>query len=71
MILVSERTGSPQLKAELLQGFYLGELFIEPLQGRVTGRGFAEHLTPKAAEVLYGVATINAGCIDPRMTVGN
>jgi len=44
------------LKAELLQGFYLGELLIEPLQGRVTGRGFAEHLTPKAAEVLLQLA---------------
>jgi len=44
------------LKAELLQGFYLGDVLIEPLKRQVTGRGFAGHLTPNAAEVLLQLA---------------
>ncbi len=44
------------MKAELLQGFYLGEVFIEPLNGQVTGPGIAEHLPPKAMEVLLQLA---------------
>ena len=47
------------MKAELLQGFYLGDLLIEPLKGQVTGRGISERLTPRAAEVLLQLA--NAG----------
>ena len=45
------------MKAELLQGFYLGDLLIEPLKRQVSGRGFSEHLTPKASEVLLQLAT--------------
>jgi DNA-binding winged helix-turn-helix (wHTH) protein len=44
------------LKAELLQGFYLGDVLIEPLKRQVTGRGFAGHLTPNATEVLLQLA---------------
>ena len=44
------------LKAELLQGFYLGDLLIEPLKRSVSGHGISEHLTPKAAEVLLRLA---------------
>lgn len=44
------------MKAELLQGFYLGDLLIEPLKRQVSGQGISEHLTPKAAEVLLQLA---------------
>ena len=44
------------MKAELLQGFYLGDLLIDPLKRRVAGRGFSERLTPKASEVLLQLA---------------
>jgi tetratricopeptide (TPR) repeat protein/DNA-binding winged helix-turn-helix (wHTH) protein len=44
------------VKAELLQGFYLGDVFVEPLKGSVTGRGFSEHLAPRAMEVLLQLA---------------
>ena len=40
------------MKAKLLQGFFLGDLFVEPLKGSVTGRDFSEHLSPDAVEVL-------------------
>ena len=57
MILLPKWTGVRYLKAELLQGFYLGDLLIEPLKRQVTGRDFSEHLTPKASEVLLQLAT--------------
>ena len=44
------------MRAELLQGFYLGDFFIEPLNGQVTGPGNSAHLAPKAAEVLLQLA---------------
>ncbi len=44
------------MKTKLLQGFYLGDLLIEPLRGRVTGRAGSQHLTPKAVEVLLCLA---------------
>jgi tetratricopeptide (TPR) repeat protein len=44
------------VKAKLLQGFFLGDLFIEPLKGSVTGRGFSERLSPEALEVLLRLA---------------
>ena len=44
------------MKAKLLQGFYLGDLFVEPLKGSVTGRDFSEHLSPDAVEVLLRLA---------------
>jgi len=44
------------VKAKLLQGFFLGDLFVEPLKGSVTGRGFSEQLSPDAVEVLLRLA---------------
>lgn len=44
------------MKAELLQGFYLGDLLVEPLKGRVSGRAGSRHLPPKAVEVLLCLA---------------
>ena len=44
------------MKAKLLQGFFLGDLFVEPLKGSVTGRGFSERLSPEALEVLLRLA---------------
>jgi TolB-like protein/DNA-binding winged helix-turn-helix (wHTH) protein len=44
------------LNADLLQGFYLGDLLVEPPKGRVTGPAGAVHLPPKAVEVLLSLA---------------
>jgi tetratricopeptide (TPR) repeat protein/TolB-like protein/DNA-binding winged helix-turn-helix (wHTH) protein len=44
------------MDAEYLHGFYLGDLRIEPLTGRVSGRNGEHHLPPKAAEVLVCLA---------------
>ena len=44
------------MKAELLQGFYIGEVFVEPLKGSVSGRDFSEQLAPRAMEVLLKLA---------------
>ena len=40
----------------LLQGFYLGDLLVQPLAGRVCGPGRESHLAPTAAEVLVRLA---------------
>jgi len=40
----------------LLQGFYLGELFVQPLAGRVSGPKGETHLAPTAVEVLVRLA---------------
>jgi len=56
MILLPKWTRVPYLKAELLQGFYLGDLLIEPLKRQVTGRRFSGRLTPMASEVLLQLA---------------
>ena len=40
----------------LLQGFYLGDLLIQPLAGRISGPGIENHLPPTAAEVLVRLA---------------
>ncbi len=45
------------MKSDLLQGFYLGDLLVEPLKGRVTGRAGSQHLPPKAVEVLLCLAS--------------
>ena len=50
------------MDAEFLQGFYLGDLLVEPLSGRVSGRNGTQHLPPKAAEVLICLVR-NAGKI--------
>jgi tetratricopeptide (TPR) repeat protein/TolB-like protein/DNA-binding winged helix-turn-helix (wHTH) protein len=44
------------VNADLLQGFYLGDLLVEPLKGEVTGRAGSRHLPPKATEVLLCLA---------------
>ncbi|MGB5628256.1 MAG: tetratricopeptide repeat protein [Woeseiaceae bacterium] len=46
------------MNSELLQGFYLGDLFVEPLKGRVSGKGEPGHLPPKAVEVLLCLAQV-------------
>lgn len=44
------------MNSDLWQGFYLGDLLIEPLNGQVTGRAGTRHLPPKAIEVLLELA---------------
>ena len=44
------------MSTEYLQGFYLGEVFVEPLKGQVSGRNATGHLSPKAVEVLLCLA---------------
>ncbi len=51
--------------AGLLQGFYLGEWFIEPMKGQVSGRDGSRHLPPKAVEVLLCLA-LQPGELVPR-----
>lgn len=51
-----EACGGDLLNADLLQGFYLRDVLIEPAKGRVTSRQGSEHLPPKATEVLLCLA---------------
>ena len=44
------------MNSRLLQGFFLGDLLVEPLKGQVTDRRESRHLTPKAIEVLLCLA---------------
>ena len=44
------------MSADLLQGFYLRDLLIEPARGRVTSRQGFQHLSPRATEVLLCLA---------------
>ena len=44
------------MNADLLQGFYLSDLLVEPPKGRVTGREGSERLASKAVEVLLCLA---------------
>jgi TolB-like protein/Flp pilus assembly protein TadD/DNA-binding winged helix-turn-helix (wHTH) protein len=44
------------VNADLLQGFYLGDLLVEPLRGHVSGHSHSAHLPPKAAEALVCLA---------------
>ncbi|MBT8137630.1 MAG: tetratricopeptide repeat protein [Gammaproteobacteria bacterium] len=44
------------MTSELLRGFYLGDVLIEPLRGQVTGPAGSAHLPPKAVEVLVCLA---------------
>jgi len=44
------------LNADLLQGFYLGDLLVEPPKGKITGRAGTAHLPPQAMEVLLSLA---------------
>ncbi|MGB5576110.1 MAG: tetratricopeptide repeat protein [Woeseiaceae bacterium] len=45
------------MNADLLQGFYLGDVLVEPLKGHVSGPAGAQHLPPKAVEVLLCLAS--------------
>ena len=45
------------MNSDLLQGFYLGDVLVEPLKGRVSGRDGERHLPPKAVEVLLCLAS--------------
>ncbi|MGB5470005.1 MAG: winged helix-turn-helix domain-containing protein, partial [Woeseiaceae bacterium] len=45
------------MNADLLQGFYLGDVLVEPLKGHVSGPAGARHLPPKAVEVLLCLAS--------------
>ncbi len=53
------------MNSDLLQGFYLRDLLVEPVKGQVIGRGGAEHLHPKAMEVLLVLAS-NPGTLVTR-----
>jgi tetratricopeptide (TPR) repeat protein/TolB-like protein/DNA-binding winged helix-turn-helix (wHTH) protein len=57
-VLCCEQPGNVgrSLNSDLLQGFYLDSLLIEPLKGQVTGRAGSRHLPPKAVEVLLCLA---------------
>lgn len=44
------------MTSDLLHGFYLGDLLVEPVKGQVTGRAGVVHLAPKAVEVLFCLA---------------
>ena len=44
------------MNADLLKGFYLGDLLVEPAKRRVTCRQGSERLSPKATEVLLCLA---------------
>ena len=44
------------MRQSLLKGFYLQDLLIEPVSGRVSGPGIETHLKPRAVEVLLYLA---------------
>lgn len=44
------------MSVDHLHGFYLNDLFVEPLKGQVTGKDESRHLPPKAVEVLLCLA---------------
>lgn len=50
---------------QLIQGFYLDDLLVEPLTGNVCGPGVSGHLPSKAVEVLQFLAS-NAGALVSR-----
>jgi tetratricopeptide (TPR) repeat protein len=45
------------VNADLLQGFYLRDLLVDPVKGNVTGRDGSVHLPPKAMEALLVLAS--------------
>jgi tetratricopeptide (TPR) repeat protein/TolB-like protein/DNA-binding winged helix-turn-helix (wHTH) protein len=57
MLSAAQRTEGGTVRADLLQGFNLGDLLVEPLKGQVTGRAGSQHLPPKAVEVLLCLAS--------------
>ena len=56
------------MDSDLLQGFYLRDLLVEPVKGQVTGRDGAEHLQSKAMEVLLVLAS-SPGTLVTRDTI--
>ncbi len=48
-----------------MQGFYLGELLVEPLKGQVSGTQYSSRVTPQAMELLL-VLACRPGTIVPR-----
>ncbi|HNP36978.1 MAG TPA: hypothetical protein PKK10_14090, partial [Woeseiaceae bacterium] len=44
------------MNRELMQGFYLGNLLVEPLNGQVSSQAGSSHLPPRAVEVLLCLA---------------
>jgi tetratricopeptide (TPR) repeat protein/TolB-like protein len=54
-VVIEARWGE-LVNADLLRGFYLGNLLVEPTKGRVTGREGSERLASKAVEVLLCLA---------------
>lgn len=45
------------MRSQLLRGFYLGDVLVEPLRGLVTGCGPPESLPPEAVDVLLHLAS--------------
>jgi TolB-like protein/Flp pilus assembly protein TadD/DNA-binding winged helix-turn-helix (wHTH) protein len=45
------------VKSDLLQGFYLGDLLVDPRKGQIIGRAGPVHLPAKAMEVLLCLAS--------------
>ena len=54
--LVSRSPTGVRMRQSLLKGFYLQDLLIEPVSGRVSGPGIETHLKPRAVEVLLYLA---------------
>ncbi len=45
------------MNSDLLQGFYLGDLLVDPVKGQIFSRAGSAHLPPKAMEVLLCLAS--------------
>ncbi len=58
------------MAGDLLQGFFLGELLVEPLKGRVTGSDGSTHLPPKATEVLVCLARSPHEIVERQILLG-
>ena len=54
-----------RLENQLLQGFYLGDLLVEPLKGQVSGSHYSARVAPTAMEVLLVLAG-RSGDVVPR-----
>jgi len=57
ILWMSDEAKGSAVNSDLLQGFYLGDLLVEPLKGQVSGQAGTQHLPPKAVEVLLCLAT--------------
>jgi DNA-binding winged helix-turn-helix (wHTH) protein len=45
------------VKLDLFQGFYLGDVYVDPRDGQIYGPAGSSHLPPKAIEVLLCLAS--------------